>query len=182
MSIKYCTNCGTQLPDEPLNYCSLCGFKLSQETNANKQETIANKSNTGEATLITLCILTILGSIFGILKGLYFETAFDYSAPYTRGFSDTYPIFNLSRSLVYVSIVCNVATLIAAIYMLMRKKAGYVIYMAAQSINEVAFISWLSYSMWGSVQKIFIPTALTSVLPAVVFMILYTILVKKLLR
>ena len=77
------------------------------------------------ATLRTLCVVTILGSIFGIIRGCFYQEIA------TMGnLHDSY-----WRGLAYV--IFSIGTLVGAIMMLNRSIAGLYVYLVCQSLYLV---------------------------------------------
>src|SRR5690606_5396800 len=90
------------------------------------------------------CTLTILGSIIGILKGTYMETFYNHQLwSVWREQSSWGDAWDISIVLNYLAIICNIGTLVSAIFMLKRKKIGYKLYMTFQGIDVLSIIFWL---------------------------------------
>ena len=171
--MKYCTNCGVSVLDENAKFCSACGApQTAIEPNLHHKQNEGNN-----AARVTLCILTILGSILGILKGLFVE-AF-YSQNYGIGQGQQLPFG-------YASALFNLGTLVGAVLMLNKMKTGYINYIAFQWANISTVTFWAVYSTYfinnypgQSSQPFFFLLASVTVIPSLVFMALYSFMVKK---
>ncbi|MEO6304255.1 MAG: zinc-ribbon domain-containing protein [Bacteroidia bacterium] len=165
--MKHCTVCGLQLNDDS-KFCPDCGTEQYVTLNAN--------TKTGTApVVIVLCILTILGSFFGLIRGLFYEVVAGVAdnEEYWRG---------------YAFAICNLATLITAIIMLMRKLWAFWLYLVFQTayIGLVVY-TFLIYSNFhqgtsdgAEAFSIFL-TALF-VIPSAIMLVLYITLVRKHLK
>lgn len=182
--MKYCTKCGSVLQDDA-NFCVNCG--APQQPVYPPVQPVREPDN---GALATLCILTIIGSVFGILKGLFYESLdLDSLGIFSHGY------FILG----YLSAATCVGTLTGAVYMLKRQRKGYTIYVVAQVMNILLSL-WrtIGFNFWQSNEadtfgnyhsyashaissfSIFLGAFFT--LPSIVFIILYTTLVRKQLR
>ena len=115
--MKRCINCNIEIADEN-NFCQNCGAEQIIRVN--------NQGRSGTAYfLVSLCILTIIGSLFGIARGWLYEmvSTMDTSDNYFRG---------------WIYILTNIGTLTAAIIMLNRKMIGLYIYTVSQIIPSSA--------------------------------------------
>jgi hypothetical protein len=120
------------------------------------------------STLVLLCILTLLGSVFILLKGLigYFILA-DSNA--TRSESGI-----LFINLVYfIEFLTCIGAIVGAIIMLIGKKAGLWIY----AISSILYILLtVSFAVFCFISVIGIPVGLLQflyLLPSILFLILY---------
>jgi len=77
------------------------------------------------AIIVTLSILTRLGSVFGVLRGLFYQT-------FARLFESS-TLNNDDYNRGYVLMLLNAGTLIAAILMLRLKSLGFNLYLLFQS-------------------------------------------------
>jgi hypothetical protein len=120
------------------------------------------------STLVVLCILTLLGSVFILLKGLisYFVLTVSDDARSESGI--------LFINMVYfIEFLTCIGTIAGAIIMLIGKKAGLVIY-AISSILYILFTAAFAVFCFFSI--IGIPVGLLQFLyliPSIVFLILY---------
>ena len=131
--MKYCSKCGEQL-DEANKYCPGCGAAQ------NKEESEPHlRDQKLPAIVITLAILTLLGSAFGIIRGMFYQTfasLFESTSLYNEGYARG-----------YILVFLNLGTLIAAILMLNLKRMGYYLYLLFQSAYLVfTFYILLIYS------------------------------------
>ena len=114
--------------------------------------------------LVTLCALTILGSLLSIALTYFFETI-----------SETRKGHNYYRS--YIFILTHLGTLIAAVIMLKRKLVGLYLYTAAQMVYILTVISTAIvydnvFKGLGNVISLFL-------VPSIAFMILYWLPVNR---
>lgn len=127
-----------------------------------------NEQKQTSSTLVLLCILTLLGSVFILLKGLigYFILA-DSNATRSEGGI-------LFINLVYfIEFLTCIGAIVGAIIMLVGKKIGLVIYAISSILYillTVAFAVFCFFSIIG------IPVGLLQFLyliPSILFLILY---------
>ena len=148
--MKSCISCNAKIEEE-FNFCKTCG------SNQNLQSNDLIKSNT--TYLIILCILTIVGSLFGIVRGWIYELVSSFGNDgYFRG---------------WIYIITNVGTLVGAIMMLKRNKSGLHIY----TISQIAYVLTVIYatiiyesSDFGGFALLF---SMLFLAPSIVFLILY---------
>lgn len=168
--MKYCVSCGKLLPDDSANFCPSCG------AHQYPGPAVSSRSGQSPAALVTLCILTILGSVLGILKGLLVEAFQGRSFDLLNEQSMRFPFG-------YASALFNLGTLAGAIIMLNRKRFGYVLYLVCQSANIVAVLYWAlaqGHFVDGFIGgPFYLIGAAVSVLPSLVFIVLYSLLVRK---
>ncbi|HXA01320.1 MAG TPA: zinc ribbon domain-containing protein [Cytophagaceae bacterium] len=109
--MKHCTNCGAQLSEDD-NFCPDCG------SDQNKKQATGTSG-----VVLTLCILTILGSGLGIARGFFYQSIAGIAdnTDYWRG---------------YAFAIVNVGTIIGAIFMLTGRLSGFKIYL----IFQIAYI------------------------------------------
>lgn len=127
--MKYCTNCGAQL-EESVNFCPACGTNQDART-------IKRVSSRTPGIIITLSVFTLLGSTFGMIRGVFYQTfatLFDasaglYHSEYQRG---------------YILVLLNLGTMIAAILMLNLKRTGYYLYLLFQS-GYIVFTAYIIF-------------------------------------
>lgn len=178
--MNFCVNCGIKLPETQFKHCPGCGYLVSPEVLQKDSTPKARR----EAALITLCVMTILGSIIGMLKALAIELV--YSSEYN--FTSNHYHFG------YLSLLFNLGTLAGAVIMLMGKRSGYKIYLISESANILVVLLWLflpTMITWSSpyqetmyyasqqLSPFYIWATAATVIPSVVFIFLYTVLVKK---
>ena len=140
-----CTKCGGVVP-AGASFCPHCGAKYEGNQNAN--------SGYVPSGVKILCILTIVGSIFGIFRGLiYFE-------------GDEGMVF---RAVFYI--LSSLGTIAGAIMMLSKKLSGLYLYSASQIIYicTAMFASSTYDDYWGLTGFV----TMIFVAPAVIFLILY---------
>ena len=152
--MKLCIRCNSSLDDEN-NFCQNCGAdqKISL-TNTTRNETAY--------FLVALCILTMLGSLFGIARGWLYEmvSELDTGGNYYRG---------------WIYVVTNLGTLVGAIIMLNRKLLGLYIYTASQIVYILTVISAsLSYDeVFKGSNAIASGISSLFLVPSIAFLILY---------
>lgn len=148
--MKSCIACNAEIEDE-FNFCKICG------TNQNELQNDLIKGNTTFLTL--LCILTIVGSLFGIARGWIYEIVSTIGNDgYFRG---------------WIYIITNIGTLIGAIIMLNRKKIGLQLYTVSQSIYILTVIfATIVYesSYFGGFA---LAISMLFLVPSILFLILY---------
>jgi len=116
---------------------------------------------TDRSWVVTLCILTIIGSILGALRGLFYEMFADFggsSHSFWRGWA--YAVLNLG-------------TLVGAIAMLARRADGLYLYTASQILYLLVVVSAI-VDWGGDGREIFaILIGASFFLPSAVFLALY---------
>jgi hypothetical protein len=148
--MKSCAACNAEI-EEGFNFCKICG------TDQNAYQNDLIKSNTTYLTI--LCILTIVGSLFGIARGWIYELVSTVGNDgYFRG---------------WIYILANIGTLTGAIMMLKIKKSGLHIYTVSQSVYILTVIyATIIYesSDFGGFAFVF---SLLFLVPSIIFLILY---------
>src|SRR3954463_7366659 len=122
-----CSTCGKQL-DESSKFCSACG--------AIQPSMLLQRTEKLPAIVVTLAILTLLGSAFGIIRGFFYQT-------FATWFEST-SLYNENYSRGYILVVLNLGTSIAAILMLNLKRSGFYLYLFFQS----AYLVFTFYVMF----------------------------------
>jgi hypothetical protein len=167
----FCTNCGKEVSEDHA-FCQHCGAATSNEASANSDSTSKTTAPIElepqekiSDFLRLLCVLTIIGSIFGIFRGLIYEmitAAGDWNDNYLRGFLYT---------------ITNFGTLIGAILMLLRQKRGLYIYTASQlayiMVVFVASFVYKSENYFEGAETFAFALALFFLLPSILFLFLY---------
>lgn len=121
--MKYCINCGESI-EPTVQFCPHCG------TN---QITPSPDIKASRALLITLCILTLIGSVFTILRAtIYLMIASE----------ESWELMTV-RGLLYL--LTSIGTIIGAVQMLNRKLMGLYIYSVSQGIYLLTVFFALSY-------------------------------------
>lgn len=169
--MKFCTNCGKEVSENHA-FCEHCGTATSNTTPVTPPaETVSSASKEGKSSerisdfLRLLCIFTILGSIFGIFRGLIYEmvtTVGNLNQNYIRGF---------------LYVFTNFGTLVGAILMLLRQKRGLYIYTGSQVVYIVVviFASFVyeSADYFEGAETFAWSLALFFLLPSILFLLLY---------
>lgn len=150
-----CIRCKEPL-EEGVNFCPKCG----QEQNLANQD----KRTSSNSFLTILCILTIVGSVFTMGRGLLYEVFSSLG----KGDSSYY------RGWIYF--FTSIGTIVGAIIMINRKKIGLIIY----SISNIAYIFtaiyaalYISSQTWSGLSPFALAIAMFFVIPSSVFTILY---------
>ncbi|MFY0603296.1 MAG: zinc ribbon domain-containing protein [Flavobacteriaceae bacterium] len=141
-----CKKC-TQEVSENVNFCPSCGAGL-----------LNDRSNRNSSLLMVLCILTILGSVFTIIRALLYEafSEFDRSSEYIRG---------------WIYAASAIGTLTGAIMMIKKQLNGLYLYTIFQIIYLITvIIATFSYGEFGGFAFII---SLFFIVPSVLFLILY---------
>ena len=145
----FCPHCGSnQLRDEIMD-------RLDRvESNINNT---VKSENTG--LLVTLGVLSIVGSIFGMSRGLLYEAIAglaDSGSSYTKG---------------YIYVFANLGSMIGVILMLSRKIVGLYAYTLAQIVYVVTvMISSMSYEEG---RTLAVAVSSFFMIPSVVFVFLF---------
>ena len=113
--MKNCINCNVEIMDET-NFCDFCGVN---------QTTKRNASNSSSITV--LCILTIVGSVFTMWRGLLYEAV--------AGVADNDEFI---RGWIYI--ISSIGTIVGAIFMLNKKINGLYIYTFSQVIYLITVV------------------------------------------
>ena len=169
--MKFCTHCGQEVSEDH-SFCQHCGTAISASEKTTAQT--PSESGTPEVTapkkgisdfLRFLCVLTIIGSVLGIFRGLIYEmitAAGDWNDSYTRGF---------------LYVITNFGTLTGAILMLLRQKKGLYIYTGSQIgyILVVIFASFVykSEDYFEGAETFAMSLALFFLIPSVLFLGMY---------
>jgi len=121
--MKYCINCGVSI-DPTVQFCPHCG--------ANQIAPGSNK-RTSSAILNTLCVLTLIGSIFTILRAFVYLTIAS---------GQSWDLMTLRGSLYLLT---SIGTIIGAVIMLNKKLLGLHVYTVSQVIYLITVFFALSY-------------------------------------
>jgi hypothetical protein len=121
--MKYCTNCGESI-DTTVQFCPHCGY--------DQISTVPNK-RASSAILNTLCVLTLIGSVFTILRALIYLTIASGSSK---------ELMMIRGSLYLLS---SIGTIIGAVIMLNKKILGLYVYTVSQVIYLITIFFALSY-------------------------------------
>ena len=165
--MKYCSHCGKPLNDNN-KFCTACGAEQTADFIDQK------KSIRLPAAVVTLAVITLLGSAFGIIRGIFyqifshdFQKIMDEENGYVRG---------------YILVFLNVATFLAAILMLKMKRNGYYLYLIFQSLY-LAFTLYITFIYAGENKGDFNPWVfLMSALfwfPSGILLVLYLTIARK---
>ena len=148
--MKSCIACNAEI-ETGFNFCKTCGSNQNPP-----QNNVIKKDST---LLTVLCILTIIGSLFGILRGWLYELVSTVgNDDYFRG---------------WIYIFANIGTLVGAIMMLKRKILGLHLYTVFQSIYILTVIyATLVYEI-SDFEGLAIVLSMFFLIPSVVFLILY---------
>lgn len=127
-----------------------------------------NENKQGSSTLITLCILTIVGSVFILLKGLitYFILADSNSTRTESGIA----FINMVYFLEFISCI---GSIFGAILMLSRNKLGLLVYQISSFLYiglTAVFAIFCFFSIIG------IPVGILQffyLVPSILFLVLY---------
>lgn len=149
-----CTKCN-ELIDSESQFCQNCGFNRNNSSVLSKPNTIF---------LTFLCVLTIIGSVFTVLR------AFLYSAD---GIEEMTMMVRIS-----FYVLTSIGTTVGAIKMLQKDKAGLIIYSVSQLIYIITvffalahYIKVLESLFDGGGLATFI--ALLFIVPSVLILIMY---------
>lgn len=127
-----------------------------------------NDIKQGSSTLITLCILTLIGSVFILLKGLitYFILADSNSTRSESGIA----FINMIYFLEFISCI---GSIVGAILMLSRNKVGLLVY----QISSVLYIALTAaFAIFCFFSIIGIPVGILQffyLAPSILFLVLY---------
>src|SRR5689334_12291978 len=100
--MAFCSSCGAEVTDENAVFCPSCGAGLLKYNPPVKKEP-------NPTALVTLCVLTIIGSLFGIIRGFFYEAI-------AGAFGNSDYLYG------YMFAGLNAGTLVAAILMLLQKR------------------------------------------------------------
>lgn len=121
--MKYCTACGESI-DSTVQFCPHCG--------KDQISSVPNK-RASSATLNTLCILTLIGSVFTILRALIYLTIAS---------EESWDLMAIRGTLYLLT---SIGTIIGAVGMLSKKMSGLHIYTVSQVIYLITVFFALSY-------------------------------------
>jgi hypothetical protein len=148
--MKSCIACNAEIEDG-FNFCKICGSNQK----AQKNDSIKSKG----LLLTILCVLTIIGSLFGIVRGWIYELVSTVgNDDYFRG---------------WIYIFANIGTLVGAILMLKRKKIGLHLYSVFQVIYILTVIYATVIYEVSDFEGLAIVASMFFLIPSIVFLILY---------
>ncbi len=148
--MKSCIACNAEI-EEGFNFCKICG------TNQNEEQNDLIKSNT--TFLTVLCVLTIIGSLFGIARGWIYELVSSMGNDgYYRG---------------WIYIITNIGTLAGAIMMLKRQINGLYLYSVSQGVYVLTVIYTTILYESSEFEGFALFISMLFLVPAIVFLILY---------
>jgi len=154
--MKECVKCNQQINNN-LNFCPNCGHNQIQTT-----------LNQNSSVLIILGILTIVGSLFTIVRAYFYEiiSLIDSDHDYYRGW-------------IYAG--TSLGTLVGAIIIMLKKKYGLYIY----SISQIIYIITVIYAtfiyndnvnndgFFKDTNELAIAIAMLFLVPSIIFLALY---------
>ncbi len=160
--MKNCVKCQKEIGVQD-TYCQYCGSHQLRDELMDRLDRVENsinntvkKENTG--LLVALGVISIIGSIFGIGRGLLYEavSSLDPDSEYVRG---------------YIYVYANLGSLIGVIMLLSKKIWGLYIYTFSQVVYIVTVL-WaaMSYEVGSSFAVAFSSFFL---IPSVVFVFLF---------
>jgi uncharacterized membrane protein len=161
--MKYCAQCGEEFKAQT-NFCPSCGLKVASDAtdllDNHGSTTPSNKG--GSAFLITLCILTLVGSFIGVLRGLFYQavaTAPNGNTEYYRGF---------------LFVLVNLGTIAGAIVLLNKKYIGLYLYSSFQVLYLI-LILWTTSVYIGNqhTDMLALTISMFFFLPSLAFLIMY---------
>jgi hypothetical protein len=122
-------------------------------------------TSTSSGLLITLCTLTIIGSVFGILRAFLYEFGAMVAEVATGSNMD----MTYVRGLLYVAF--HTGTLIGAIIMLCRSMVGFYMY----TISQILYIVFVLYTTYATYDARVFEAIIGAMFwgPSLVFLILY---------
>ena len=132
-----------------------CSAEFSRLFTSPRNSTASNVS-----FVRTLCILTIMGSVLGVLRGLFYEavaTTVGSSPSFWRG---------------WAYVVLNAGTLIGAMMMLARRVDGFYIYTACQFLYLLV-VGYATFIWSQDTSLFFVLVGASFFLPSLVFLALY---------
>ena len=149
-----CIKCQKEL-DPFQDFCQYCGAsQRSQPANG-----VANKENA--IFLYVLCVLTILGSLFGMIRGWLYElvaVAAD-NEEYIRG---------------WIYILTNIGTLVGAVIMLQKNVSGFYVYMVCQ-VLYILTVMYTTFIYTDDAGEFAVFIGIIFILPSIVFLFLYAV-------
>jgi glucose dehydrogenase len=148
--MKSCIACNAEIEEE-YNFCKICG------SNQNVQPNNLIKSDTTFLTI--LCVLTIIGSLFGIARGWLYELVSTVGNDgYFRG---------------WIYILANIGTLIGAIMILKNKRSGLHLYTVSQTVYIITVIYATTIYESSDFGGFAFLVSMLFLVPSIVFLILY---------
>src|ERR1700758_2017001 len=118
--MKYCINCGKLIVDNG-NYCSACGAAQITE----KVDLLKRTKNL-PGIITTLGVITLLGSAFGILRGLFYQVV-------SNIFQHVHVIHNEDYFRGYILVFLNIGTFVSGILIFKLNKIGFFLYLFFQT-------------------------------------------------
>lgn len=156
--MQHCIHCQVEIIKNA-KFCSSCGKSQEAIDSIDNLDFIQPIKKGNSSFLTTLCILTLVGSALGILRGLLYQAIA----------SDTH--FGNSefiRGWLYVLV--NIGTIAGAVVLLKKKNIGLYIYTVFQVLYLILII-W-ALSIYGT-DEMSITIAAFFFLPSLAFLIMY---------
>ena len=148
--MKSCIACNGEI-EVGFNFCKICG------TNQNVEQNDLIKTNTTFFTI--LCVLTIVGSLFGIARGWIYELVSTMGDDgYYRG---------------WIYIITSIGTLAGAIMMLKKELKGLYLYSVSQGVYILTVIYTTILYETSEFEGFALIISMLFLVPAIVFLILY---------
>lgn len=150
--MEKCIRCNTPL-ESGTSFCPVCGADQRFNPGANQSSVM----------LIILCILTLVGSVFQLFRGMLYElvAAADNNSEYIRG---------------WIYSITAIVTIIGAIMMLQKQLKGLYVYTAGQAIYLLTCFWATSVYLEDVTDSDRILVWIISsifIIPAIIFMILF---------
>lgn len=150
--MRTCRRCNATL-DEATNFCPVCGT----------DQRFASRETESSTLLIVLCILTIIGSVFQLFRGMLYElvAAADNNEEYIRG---------------WIYSITAIVTIVGSIMMLQKQLNGLYVYTAGQAIYLLTCFWATSAYMYDpdfGGEGIVLAVASVFIIPAIIFLIVF---------
>lgn len=155
-----CDYCNQPIP-KSAKFCNHCG---EEQINSLLDEEIKNEpknrvvSNNGFLTV--LCILTLVGSVFGVFRGVFYQAV-----------SEEFGNGGYARGWIYA--LLNIGTIAAAIIMLNKSKIGLYVYSVFQVLYLGFVIFTALYYTEDDMYLFAILVAMLFFIPSLAFLIMY---------
>tara|TARA_R110002073_G_scaffold8207_3_gene45737 strand:+ start:20924 stop:21436 length:513 start_codon:yes stop_codon:yes gene_type:complete len=160
--MQHCIHCGLEIANNA-TFCSSCGKRQDEVNPSNNLDTVETVNRGNPTFLTTLCILTLVGSLIGIYRGLLYQTFASGShfgnAEYIRG---------------WLYVLVNLGTIIGAIVLLNKKSLGLYIYSVSQVLYLILII-WATSVYFGDkyTDQLALTISAFFFLPSLAFLIIY---------
>lgn len=161
-----CDYCNKQIP-KAAKFCNYCGEEqidsLLGEDIIEDKKVVRKVPETKNNFIMVLAILTIIGSVFGLFRGMFYQAI-----------SEDFGNSGFSRGWIYA--ILNIGTLVAAILLINRSKMGLYMYTFFQVLYLcfVVYVTFIYSQQTGDIGDAFVMLiALFFIIPSLAVLVMY---------